>query len=47
MKGHSQLNYKEVLMINSVIEAANLEPLLGEEEDVVGLMELLVNMLYL
>ena len=34
-------------MINSVIEAVNLEPLLGEGEDVVGLMELLVNMLYL
>ena len=47
MKGHSQLNYKEVLMINSVIEAVNLEPLLEEEEDVGGLMVLLVNMLYL
>ena len=47
MKGHFQLNYKEVLMINSVIEAVNLEPLLVEGEDVGGLMELLVNMLYL
>ena len=47
MKDHFQLNYKEVLMINSVIEAVNLEPLLGEGEDVGGLMELLVNMLYL
>ena len=34
-------------MINSVIEAVNLEPLLEEGEDVVGLMESLVNMLYL
>ena len=34
-------------MINYVIEAVNLEPLLGEGEDVGGLMELLVNMLYL
>jgi len=34
-------------MINSVIEEVNLEQLLGEEEDVGGLMELLVNMLYL
>ena len=33
--------------VNSVIEAVNLEPLLGEGEDVGGLMELLVNMLYL
>ena len=47
VKGHSQLNYKEVLMINSVIEVVNLEPLLVEGEDVGGLMELLVNMLYL
>ena len=34
-------------MINSVIEAVNLELLLGEGEDVGGLMELLGNMLYL
>ena len=34
-------------MINSVIEVANLEPLLGEGGDVGGLMELLANMLYL
>ena len=33
-------------MINSVIEEVSLEPLLGEGEDVGGLMELLVNMLY-
>ena len=47
MRGHSQQNYKVVLMINSVIEAVNLELLLGEGEDVGGLMELLENMLYL
>ena len=47
MRDHSQPNYKEVLMINSVIEAVNLGlPPVGEG-DVVGLMELLVNMLYL
>ena len=46
-RGHSQRNCKGVLMINSVIEVVNLEPLLVEEEDVGGLMELLVNMLYL
>ena len=34
-------------MINSVIEAVNLEQLLGGEEDVVGLMELSVNMQFL
>ena len=34
-------------MINSVIEAVNLAPLQEEGEDVGGLMELLVNMLYL
>ena len=34
-------------MINSVIEAVSLEPRLEEGEDVGGLMELLVNMLYL
>ena len=34
-------------MINSVIEAVNLVPLLAEGGDVVGLMGLLVNMLYL
>ena len=34
-------------MINSVIEVVNLEPLLEGEGDVGGLMELLVNMLYL
>ena len=34
-------------MINSVIEAVNLELQLGEEEDVGGLMELLASMQYL
>ena len=33
-------------MINFVIEAVNLGPLQEEGEDVGGLMELLVNMLY-
>jgi len=34
-EGPFQQNCKEVLMINSVIEAVNLEPPLGEGEDVV------------
>ena len=32
-------------MINFAIEVVSLEPLLEEEEDAVGLMELLANML--
>ena len=44
---HSQQNYKEVLMINFVIEAVSLELQLEEEDDVVGLMELLGNMLFM
>ena len=47
MKDHSQLNYKDVLMINSVIEVVNLGLLLEEGGDAGGLMELLGNMQYL